>query len=52
MLRVRGYSPLAGASFDLSDSLDLDIGYRFRSVMSDGSDPMEHQVLTGLRYKF
>jgi opacity protein-like surface antigen len=46
------YSLMAGASFDLSDSLDLDIGYRFRSVMSDGADPMEHQVLTGLRYKF
>jgi opacity protein-like surface antigen len=46
------YALMAGASFDLSDNLDLDIGYRFRSVMADGSDPYEHQILTGLRYKF
>jgi opacity protein-like surface antigen len=42
----------AGASVNLSESADIDIGYRFRDVSISGSDPYEHQVLTGLRFKF
>lgn len=46
------YSLMAGTSINLSDHLSADVGYRFRSIMSDGSDPMEHQLLGGLRYEF
>lgn len=46
------WSLMAGASVDLSESLALDVGYRFRDVSVSGSDPLEHQIMTGLRFKF
>lgn len=46
------YALMAGATVDLTDSLSLDTEYRFRSIMSSGANPMEHQIMTGLRYKF
>jgi opacity protein-like surface antigen len=46
------YALMAGASVDLSQSLELDVGYRFRDVSVSGKDPYEHQILTGLRFKF
>ena len=46
------YALMAGAAVNLSDQVTLDAGYRFRSIMSDGSNPMEHQFLMGLRYEF
>lgn len=46
------FALMAGASVDIVDNLSLDVEYRFRDVVVDGQDPMEHQILTGLRYKF
>ncbi|MFO1122084.1 MAG: porin family protein [Hyphomicrobiales bacterium] len=46
------YALMGGASYELTDSLALDVGYRFRSIAADGADPHEHQVTTGLRFKF
>jgi opacity protein-like surface antigen len=46
------YALMAGTSVGLSDQLSLDVGYRFRSIMSTGKNPMEHQFLAGLRYEF
>lgn len=46
------YALMAGASVNLTDELSLDMGYRFRSVLADGANPMEHQFMTGLRYEF
>lgn len=46
------YGLMAGVGIDLTDSITLDAGYRFRDVMTTGSDPMEHQILTGLRFEF
>ncbi len=46
------YALMAGASVDLTDNVSADVGYRFRNVLSSGDNPMEHQVLVGLRYKF
>ena len=46
------FAIMAGASIGLTDSIDMDVGYRFREIMSNGSNPMEHQVTTGLRFKF
>lgn len=46
------YGLMAGASVDLTQNLALDVGYRFRDVMSSGSDPMDHQVTAGLRFSF
>jgi opacity protein-like surface antigen len=43
---------MAGVGVDLTNNLTLDVGYRFRDIMSSGSDPMEHQVLAGIRYQF
>jgi len=46
------FALMVGASFSLTDNIEIDAGYRYRQVMSSGSDPKEHQLLTGLRYKF
>lgn len=46
------YGLMAGVGVDLTDSIALDVGYRFRDVMTSGPDPMEHQILTGLRFEF
>lgn len=46
------YGLMAGVGVDLTDNVTLDVGYRFRDVMVSGSDPMEHQILTGLRFEF
>lgn len=46
------FALMAGASVDLVENVSLDFGYRFREVLIDGNDPIEHQILTGLRYKF
>jgi opacity protein-like surface antigen len=46
------YALMAGADVSVTDSVSIDVGYRFREVMSSGNDPMEHQILAGLRYKF
>jgi len=46
------FALMAGTGINLSDNIDIDVGYRFREVMSSGANPMEHQILTGLRFKF
>lgn len=46
------YALMAGAGVDMSETMTLDLGYRFRGVMSSGSNPMEHQVTAGVRFKF
>ena len=46
------YGLMAGVGVGLTESIALDVGYRFRDVMTSGSDPMEHQILTGLRFEF
>lgn len=42
----------AGVSVDLTNNLAVDVGYRFRDFEVSGSNPMEHQVAAGLRFKF
>jgi opacity protein-like surface antigen len=46
------YALMAGAEINMSENMSLDVGYRFRSIVSDGANPMEHQVLVGVRYGF
>jgi len=46
------YGLMAGVGVDLTDNVAVDLGYRFRDVMTSGSDPTEHQILTGLRFEF
>lgn len=46
------FALMAGVGVDLTDNMALDVGYRFREVMSPGNNPMEHQVLAGIRFKF
>ncbi len=42
----------AGVSVDLTSNLAVDVGYRFRDIAVKGTDPREHQIMTGLRFKF
>lgn len=46
------YALMAGAGIDVTQNMTLDVGYRFRSIMSSGDNPMEHQVTAGVRFKF
>jgi opacity protein-like surface antigen len=46
------YALMAGVGVDITDNVALDVGYRFRDVMTSGSDPMEHQILAGFRFEF
>jgi opacity protein-like surface antigen len=46
------FALMAGVNMSVTESVDVDVGYRFREVMSNGDDPMEHQITTGLRFKF
>jgi len=46
------YALMAGASVDLSQSVALDIGYRYRELMVSGQDPADHSALAGIRFKF
>lgn len=42
----------AGVSVDLTSNLAVDVGYRFRDIAVSGTDPREHQIMTGFRFKF
>ena len=46
------FALMAGVGVDITENMVLDVGYRFRDIMSSGSDPMEHQILAGLRFQF
>jgi opacity protein-like surface antigen len=46
------YSLMAGVSIDLSQSVALDAGYRYREIIDSGQDPKDHSVLGGIRFKF
>lgn len=46
------YSLMAGASINLSESVDLDLGYRFMDITVDGPNIQDHQILTGVKFKF
>jgi opacity protein-like surface antigen len=46
------YALMAGIGVDVSENMVLDVGYRFRDVVASGSDPMEQQILVGLRFGF
>jgi opacity protein-like surface antigen len=46
------YSLMAGVSIDLSESVELDAGYRYREIVDEGRDPKDHSVLGGIRFKF
>ncbi len=41
-----------GVAVDLTNNLAVDVGYRFRDIMTSGADTMEHQATVGLRVKF
>jgi opacity protein-like surface antigen len=41
-----------GVAVDLTSNLAVDVGYRFRDIMTSGPDTMEHQATVGLRVKF
>ena len=46
------YSLMAGASFDLTQQIALDVGYRYRQVLISGSDVADHSALAGVRFSF
>ncbi len=46
------YGLTAGVAMTLTDSVDIDVGYRFRDTLVSGSDPQEHVISTGVRFSF
>lgn len=46
------YALMAGVSVDMSQSIALDFGYRYRELMISGEDPADHSALAGIRFKF
>ena len=42
----------AGVSYDFTNNLALDVGYRFNDILVSGQNTPEHQVAAGLRVKF
>ena len=46
------YALMAGVSVDMSQSVALDVGYRYRELMISGEDPSDHSALAGIRFKF
>ncbi|MDP9136616.1 MAG: outer membrane beta-barrel protein, partial [Pseudomonadota bacterium] len=46
------YSLMAGSAFTLTDSIDLDVGYRYRGLLLDEDDPTDHSLTGGIRFKF
>jgi opacity protein-like surface antigen len=46
------YGLAAGVAMTLTDSVDLDVGYRFRDTLISGPDPQEHILSAGIRFSF
>lgn len=46
------YSLMTGVSVDMSESIALDVGYRYRDLMISGENPTDHSGLAGIRFKF
>ncbi len=46
------YGAAAGVAVGLTDNLDVDVGYRFRTISISGDDTQEHQGAVGMRLKF
>lgn len=46
------YALMAGVSVDMSQSIALDFGYRYRELMIEGENPADHSALAGIRFKF
>ena len=42
----------AGVAVDLTNNLAVDVGYKVRDFSVAGSNPIEHAVTAGLRFKF
>ena len=42
----------AGVSYDITNNLALDVGYRFNDILVSGQNTPEHQVAAGLRIRF
>ena len=41
-----------GVSYDITNNLALDLGYRFNDILVSGQNTPEHQVAAGLRIRF
>jgi opacity protein-like surface antigen len=46
------YSLMGGVSVDMSESIALDFGYRYRELMINGENPDDHSALAGIRFRF
>jgi opacity protein-like surface antigen len=46
------YALMAGVSFDMTQQIALDVGYRFRQVLVSGPDVSDHSALAGVRFEF
>lgn len=46
------YALMTGASFDMTQNIALDVGYRYRGIADSGPDVADHSVLAGFRFTF
>jgi opacity protein-like surface antigen len=46
------YSFMIGSGFELTDNIELDVGYRYRGISIEDDDPADHSVTGGIRFKF
>ena len=44
------YALMAGATFNMTQNIDLDVGYRYRGIAVSGPDVADHSVLAGFRF--
>jgi opacity protein-like surface antigen len=42
----------AGVAIDLTENVALDVGYKYRDILIDNTDPSEHMGTVGLRFSF
>lgn len=46
------FALMGGVTFDVTQQLAIDVGYRFRDIVISGPDVTDHSVLAGFRFMF
>lgn len=46
------FAGMAGVSFDMTQQMALDVGYKFRNISVSGQDVQDHMVRAGIRFYF
>jgi opacity protein-like surface antigen len=46
------YGLMAGVGIDVTQNVAIDVGYRFREILTNGPDPFTNEVTAGVRFSF